>query len=123
MQHWDDHRKGSALGVGLEVLHNAVGAFDVLVAQRPLQFKDIVILADANVLLDVVRCDACALRQEDLKLGELIGHFLKVVPEAFCEQFRDPPVELQAFGLSISCNPLGELVVADFVAQKQRALP
>ena len=73
-----------------------------LLAQGALQLEHVVILADADVLLHMVDRDLGARGQQDLELGQLVGHLLQVVAQTLRQQLRHLVPHLQALGRGVA---------------------
>ena len=120
-QGWQNPGHRVVLLVGPHVLHNAGHPADVLVGQRIRQLENVVLLGDANVLLDQAVAHLSALRQGDEQLLHLAGDLLEVIAEVFGEQLGRPGVNLALLGCDIAFDPLRQLVVADLVGLEHHA--
>ena len=85
IEYGHDHRHRMVLGVGRKKLRDALGTLQVPRPEGTLQFKDIVILADTNVLFDVLGLNRRAFGQNDAQLGQFIDDFAQIIAQVFRE--------------------------------------
>ena len=81
IEHRHDHRDRMVFGIRSKKFCNALRSDQILRSQCPLQFKNIEVLANANVLLNVFWSDFRSSRQDNLQLVQFVDHFSQVVAQ------------------------------------------
>src|SRR5690606_541619 len=107
VQRADDHHHGVFLRIGGKKLHHAEGAGPVARSKGFVQLEDVVLPADADVLLDLFAGDGGALRDVEGQLVDLIGYFRQVSAQVFGDQARFGGADDQLFFLAVLRNPVG----------------
>ena len=66
------------LGVGSEIVDDAVAHHRVASPDGLLQLEDVVVLADTYLFLNELLCDVTPGREQRVELGELVGNLAEV---------------------------------------------
>lgn len=105
-QNWKNHGHWVVFGVGFEVVDNAIRSPHILGGNGILQFKNIEILADADVFFNAFGSHLGACRQQNLQFVDLVDNLLQIIAQMIGKQSGRSRFDFQSLFDHMLMNPL-----------------